>query len=120
MESDNTVYSKDERVWATLCHLSALIGFVLPVFGNIIGPLVFWILKKDQMPLVDVNGKEALNFQISMSVYALFAATLVLVLIGIPLLFMIALADIVLIITASVKTSEGTPYRYPLSMRLLK
>jgi uncharacterized Tic20 family protein len=111
---------KDERIWATLCHLSALVGFVLPIFGNIIGPLVFWILKKDQMPLVDINGKEALNFQISMSIYAMFAATLVIVLIGIPLLFMIAFADIVLIIMASVKTSEGTSFHYPLTIRLIK
>jgi uncharacterized Tic20 family protein len=114
------ISEKDERIWATLCHLSALVGFLLPIFGNIIGPLVFWLLKKDQMPLVDVNGKEALNFQISMSVYALFAATLVIVLIGIPLLFMVVLADLILIITASVKTSEGTPYRYPLTIRLIK
>jgi len=119
VESDTTIYSKDEKLWATLCHLSALVGFVFP-FGNIIGPTVFWILKKDQMPLVDVNGKEALNFQISMSIYALFAATLVLVLIGIPLLFMIAFADLILIIMASVKTSEGAPYRYPLTIRLIK
>jgi uncharacterized protein len=111
---------RDERLWATLCHLSALIGFVLPIFGNIIGPLVFWILKKDQMPLVDFNGKEALNFQISMSIYALCAATLVLVLIGIPLLFMIVLADLAMIIMAAVKTSEGTPFRYPLTIRLIK
>jgi uncharacterized protein len=111
---------KDEKLWATLCHLSALVGFVFPVFGNIVGPLVFWILKKDQMPLVDINGKEALNFQISMSIYALVAAALVWVLIGIPLLFMIALADLILIVMASVKTSEGTPFRYPLTIRLIK
>lgn len=110
---------KDEKLWATLCHLSALVGFVLP-FGNIIGPLLFWILKKDQMPLVDTNGKEALNFQINVSIYAILATILVLVLIGIPLLFMIAFANLILIIMASVKTSEGTPYRYPLTFRLIK
>lgn len=114
------ISEKDDRIWATLCHLSALIGFLLPVAGNIAGPLVFWLLKKDQMPLVDSNGKEALNFQISMSIYALCAATLIIVLIGIPLLYMIVLADHVLIIMASVKTSEGSPYRYPLTIRLIK
>jgi uncharacterized protein len=120
VEGDTTVYSKDERLWATLCHLSALIGFVLPIVGNIAGPLVFWILKKDEMPFVDINGKEAINFQISMSIYALCAVVLVLVLIGIPLLFMIALSEITFVIMASVKTSEGTPFRYPLTMRLIK
>jgi uncharacterized protein len=110
---------KDEKLWATLGHLSGLVGFVFP-FGNIIGPLVFWILKKDQMPLVDVNGKEALNFQISMTIYALLAALLVLVWIGIPLLFMIALADLILIIMAAVKTSEDTPFHYPVTFRFIK
>jgi len=119
VESDTTIYSKDEKLWATLCHLSALAGFVFP-FGNIIGPLMFWMIRKDQMPLVDVNGKEALNFQISMTIYVIIAAFLVLVLIGIPLLIILALSDLVLIIMASVKTSEGTPYRYPLTIRLIK
>ena len=119
MESDTTVYSKNEKLWATLCHLSALVGFVFP-FGNIIGPMMFWIIRKDQMPLVDVNGKEAINFQISMTIYVIIAAFLVLVLIGIPLLIILALSDLILIIIASVKTSEGTPYRYPLTIRLIK
>lgn len=110
---------KDEKLWATLCHLSALVGFVFP-FGNIIVPTVFWILKKDQMPLVDVNGKETLNFQISVTIYVIIAAFLVLVQIGIPLLFILALSDLILIIIASVKTSEGTPFRYPLTIRLIK
>lgn len=110
---------KDEKLWATLCHLAALAGFVFP-FGNIIGPLIFWILKKDQMPLVDANGKEALNFQISMTIYVIISAFLVLFLIGIPLLFAVALTDLALIIIAAVRTSEGTPYRYPLTMRLIK
>lgn len=111
---------KDEKLWATLCHLSALIGFVFPIVGNIVGPLVFWIIKKDEMPLVNINGKESLNFQISMSIYAILATPLVLVLIGIPLLFMVAFTDLVMIIMASVKTSEGTPFRYPLTIRLIK
>lgn len=112
--------SKDEKLWATLCHLSGLLGFAFPIVGNIAGTLVFWMIRKDEMPLVDINGKEALNFQISVSIYALFAAALVLVLIGIPLLFMVALADLIFIIMAAAKTSEGTPFRYPLTIRMIK
>jgi len=119
VEGEISTYSRDERIWATLCHLGAFVGFVFPL-GNIIGPLVFWILKKDQMPLVDVNGKESLNFQISMTIYIIIAAILVIVLIGIPLLIILALGDLILIIAASVKTSEGTPFRYPLTIRFIK
>ena len=59
--------NKDERMWAMLCHLSALAGFVVP-FGSIIGPLIVWLIKRDEMPVVDVHGKKALNFQITMAI----------------------------------------------------
>ena len=55
--------SKDEKTWAMLCHLSAVAGFVIP-FGSILGPLVVWLIKKDEMPIVDLHGKKSLNFQI--------------------------------------------------------
>lgn len=112
--------SKDEKLWATLCHLSALVGFVFPIIGNIVAPLLFWLIRKDEMPFVDVAGKESLNFQISVSLYAICAAILVIVLIGIPLLFIIGFADLILIIMASVKTAEGESFRYPLTIRLIK
>jgi uncharacterized protein len=59
----------EERAWALLCHVSGFIGFFLP-FGNVLGPLLVWMFKRDQMPLVREHGREALNFQISFSVYA--------------------------------------------------
>ena len=59
--------NKDDRTWAMLCHLSALAGFVVP-FGSIIGPLIVWLIKKDEMPIVDEHGKKALNFQITMAI----------------------------------------------------
>jgi len=114
------VLSPDEaRNWAMGCHLSSLAGLVIP-FGNLAGPLICWLVKRDQSPLVDANGKESLNFQISMTIYMFVSALLIVVLIGLPLLFVIAILDIVFAIVAAVKTSNGEPYRYPLTIPFLR
>jgi uncharacterized Tic20 family protein len=109
----------EEKTWGMACHLSALAGYAVP-FGNIIGPLLVWLLKKDTMPFVDDQGKESLNFQITVTIAALVAGLLILVLIGIPLLVAVALTDVVMIVLASVKTSEGVAYRYPVNLRFLR
>ena len=118
--SENPQVSKEEQNWAMYCHLAALAGFVVP-FGNVLGPLVVWLIKKDTMPLVDQHGKEALNFQITVSIAILVCIPLVFVIIGIPLLFAIGLAALILTIMAAVKVSNGEfDYKYPLTIRLLK
>lgn len=112
--------AKDEQNWAMICHLSALAGFVIP-FGNIIGPLVAWQMKKDAMPLVDLHGKEALNFQITVTIAVLACLPLMLILIGIPLLFIVGIGALVLTIIAAVKVANGQlDYKYPFAMRLIK
>jgi uncharacterized Tic20 family protein len=108
----------DERMWAMFCHLSALAGYVFP-FGNIIAPLIIWVLKKDEFPLVNDQGKEAINFQISMTIYIIAAIILIILVIGIPLLILLGLFDLLMIIIASIKANEGTEYRYPLTIRFL-
>jgi len=108
----------DARKWAMVCHLAGLAGFVIP-FGNIIGPLVVWLLKREESPFIDDQGKEALNFQITMIVYFFVAAILTVVLIGLLLLPVLFIADLVLTIMAAVKASDGIPYRYPYILRLL-
>jgi uncharacterized Tic20 family protein len=114
-----TERTHEESNWATFCHLSALAGFFIP-FGHLIGPLVIWLLKKDLYPSVDQHGKEALNFQISISIYALAASALIVVLIGIPLLIGLAVFNFAMIIIAAVKCKNDQAFRYPLSLRLLK
>ncbi|MBE9138602.1 DUF4870 domain-containing protein [Nodosilinea sp. LEGE 07088] len=109
----------ESRMWAMLAHLSALSGFVIP-FGNIIGPLIIWLVKRDEMSFVDDQAKEALNFNISMTIYMLVSAVLVMVLVGILMLAVLGIAWLVLAIMAAVKANEGTAYRYPLTLRLVK
>lgn len=116
---EQTAMSKDEKMWAMLCHLSALALFIIPVFGNIIAPLVIWILKKEEFPHVDDQGKEALNFQISMTIYFTAAAFLILVAIGIVILPLLGIFWLIMIIIASIKANDGEKYRYPFTIRLV-
>ena len=113
-----TPENRDERMWAMFCHLSALIGFIIP-FGNIIAPLVLWTLKKEEYPLVNDQGKEALNFQISMTIYVIASIILIFVVIGIILLILLGIFSLIVIIIAAIKANEGEKYRYPLTIRFL-
>lgn len=118
--SDAPQVSKDEQNWAMGCHLAALAGFLVP-FGNIIGPLVIWLMKRAEMPLVERHGKEALNFQITVSIAFLICVSLMFVLIGIPLMFVVGIGALILTIMAAVKVSNGElDYKYPFAIRLLK
>jgi uncharacterized Tic20 family protein len=112
--------NKDARTWATICHLSALSTFVGIPLGNILGPLVVWLLKRNDHPFVDDQGKEALNFQISMTIYGIIAGILVILLVGIALLALVAIADFILVIVASMKANDGELYRYPFTIRLIQ
>ncbi len=85
---------KDSRLWGTLCHLSALAGFVIPFAGCVIGPLVVWLLKREEFPFVEDQGKEAVNFQITMIIAAAVAFMSVFVLVGFVLLPLVALFDL--------------------------
>jgi len=102
-----------------VCHLTALLGFIGIPFGHLVGPLVVWLIKKDDDPFIDEQGKESLNFQISMTIYGIVPMLLTLILIGIPLLIALAVADVILVTIASVKISNGEPYRYPCTIRLI-
>lgn len=113
------VVSKDERNWAMLIHLSGLAGYFIP-FGNLIAPFILWMIKKDQSPYIDDQGKEAINFQISITLYAVISIILILLLIGIAMIAMVGLFGLVFIIIAAIKANEGVYYRYPLTLRLVK
>jgi len=102
-----------------LCHLLSLTQFLIPT-GNIIGPLILWIVKKDQDAFVDATGKEVLNFQISMTIYALVCILLFFVIIGMLLLPVLMIVNIVFTIIAAIKANEGQLYRYPFTIRFIK
>jgi uncharacterized protein len=110
--------------WAAAGHLSALLSlfFGLPFLG----PLVVYIVKRDD-PLVRPHAAEALNWNLSVTVYgavlALLTVLLLLVLIGvllIPVLLVLAAVWVVLVVVASVRASRGEAFRYPLTMRFVR
>ena len=111
--------SNDVKMWAMFCHLSALAGYLIP-FGNIIGPLVIWQMKKNEFPIVDDQGKEALNFQMSVAIAALVCFRLMFAVVGFFLLMAVGITNLVFIIIAGLRANQGEAYRYPFSLRLIK
>ena len=119
--------TQEERQWAMFAHLSSLLGaLVTGGFGVFIGPLVIWLIKKETMPFVDDQGKEALNFNITLAILGVALLILTVITFGIgalltlPVALAAAVAWLVLTVIASIKASEGVSYRYPLSLRLIK
>lgn len=110
---------KQARTWGMMCHLAALSCWVGVPFGNILGPLLVWLIKKDELPIVNEQGKESLNFQISITIYFIGAIILAILLIGIPLIIALAIAHVVLVIVATVKVSNGEQYSYPFTIKFI-
>lgn len=111
--------NKDDRTWAMVVHLSALIGCFIP-FGNVIGPLIVWLIKKDVSEYVDDHGKEALNFNLTVAIFAAISTLLMLVLIGVFLLIALFVFWVICLIMAIIRVNEGKSYRYPLTFRFIK
>ena len=105
--------NSSDRLLVVLSHLSALLGVGLLL------PLIVYLVKKDDAPAVAAQACEALNFHISVILYALACIPLVFLLIGIPLLMALAVATLILSIVAAVRASENAPWRYPLTLRLV-
>ena len=110
---------KDERTWAMLCHFSAFTGLIFP-FGNFLAPLIIWLIKKEKFPFVEDQGKEVLNFQISITIYLLISGILCIILIGIPILIGLVIFCFIITIIAAISANDGQSYRYPINLRLIK
>lgn len=114
------VMSKEEKQWGMFCHLSALAILLIPSIGNIVGPLIIWLLKKDQYKFVDQEGKESINFQISITIYLYISAVLTLAIVGYFIAVGVFIFALVEIILASISASNGKSYTYPLTIRFIK
>ncbi len=106
---------------AMICHLLAFAGFLVPFpGGSIIGPLILWAVKKDGMPFVNEQGKEAINFNITVSIIAVVCMFTFWLILPMILMFAVGVAAIVLIIIAAIQSNEGKHYRYPWILRFVK
>ncbi len=113
-----SVPAKEERTWAMFIHLSALAGHLFP-FAHIIAPLIIWQIRKDTSAFVDAHGREAVNAQITFTIYFAIAFVLCFVLIGIPIIAGLYLGNLILIILAAIAGNDGRMFRYPLILRLV-
>ena len=112
--------TQDERTWGMIAHLSAFAVFVFPLGGNILAPLIIWLTRRNTSAYVEMEAREALNFNISVALGWIVCGLLVFALIGIPFGAALFLYWLVMAIVAAVKASEGVGYRYPFSLRLVK
>ena len=111
--------TQDERTWGMAAHLAALGFFILP-FGNIIGPFIVWLVKRDHSAFVGLHAKEALNFNITILMGALVCGVLLVFSIGILFGAVLGVFWLILTIIAALKANEGLAYRYPFTVRLVK
>jgi uncharacterized protein len=105
--------TSDEKTMAMLSHILTLVAGFIP-------PLVIWLVKKDESKFVSDNAKESLNFIITLAIGYCIAFVLMFILIGMFLIFVLWIAQLVLVIIATIKTNEGKVYRYPINLRLIK
>ncbi|NJL85474.1 MAG: DUF4870 domain-containing protein [Leptolyngbyaceae cyanobacterium SM1_1_3] len=112
------------RRWAAICHLSALGMLLFLMFGNILGPLTIWLIKKREFPFIDRHGKEAVNFQISMSIYSVAIVAFAIARLSIEAMLILAVLLIVLniifIAIAAFRASHGKSYQYPLTIPFVR
>jgi len=100
-----------------IAHLSALAGLIIGL--NWLGPLLVYLVKKDEHPFIADQSREALNFNLSVFIYIIVSAILIILVVGLLLLPAVAIAWLILTIIAAVRANNGEPYRYPLTIRLV-
>ena len=105
--------TSEERTLAMLCHL-------LGLFTGFLGPLILWLIKKEESDMGDDQGKEALNFQLTLLIAFFVCIPLVFLIIGVPLFFVVTIYGFIYAIIAAVRANEGEYYRYPVCIRLIK
>ncbi len=120
LDNKITETNSEHRNWGMACHLSSFAMYLMIPFANILGPLIVWLMKKDEMPFVADQGKEALNFQITMTIAGFVCFLLSFIVIGIFLFFILAIFVFVITIIAAIKANNGEYYRYPINLRLIK
>ena len=110
-----------ERLLAVISHLG---GLVVVCFLPIVIPFLVWVLKGDQSEFVNLQAKEALNFQLSLIIYEVACGVLIFTVIGAPVALIagvvFVITNIICSIVGAFKTSRGITYKYPMNLRLIQ
>ena len=115
----NAAANKETRTWSMILHFSLLACYVIPLVG-IVAPILIWQIKKDDLPVIDLHGKNAVNWIISASIYGIIAGLLTFAVVGVFLLPIVAICTIVFPLIAGVKANNGVVWKYPLTYPFLK
>ncbi|MBN2584059.1 MAG: DUF4870 domain-containing protein [Planctomycetes bacterium] len=112
---------RDDRTMGVLCHVAALAFFMMPFAGHVLGPLAVWLVGRRRSPFVDANGREALNFNLTVSLAWLVCLPLAWVYyIGAILMVPVGMTWLAFVLIASLKTGENVVYRYPVRIAFLR
>lgn len=112
--------SEDERVYATWMHIAGLSSYIGVPFGHVLVPLILWAIKHKESRFIDQQGREILNFQLTITFYLIFSYILVFLLIGFLFIGVVVLLHIIASIMGAVKTYKGEEFRYPLTFRVIR
>lgn len=112
-EQPATPPTQDEKMMGMLSHL-------LAIFFPILAPLIIYLVKKDESDFVKKNAAESLNFQITSIIVWIAGIITTLILVGVLILIFWGLVYLILIVLATIRSSEGKIYRYPINIRLIK
>ena len=111
---------KSHRDMAMFAHISALAGHIFTAGGaSFAGPLIIWLLKREEMPFVDDQARDSLNFQLTILIGILISIPLIFIGVGILTLIALWVCDLVFTIIAGIKAQEGIRYRYPFAIRII-
>ena len=125
MTQPATPEEKSSRNWGMLCHLAGLAGCFAPWIAHVAGPLIVWLLKRNDSAFIDAEGKESLNFQLSLALYSVVGCILLaLTIVGLVMipffLWSLYVLNVICVIFAAIQSSGGRHFRYPLIFRFLK
>jgi len=112
--STGPAVASESRGWAVAAHLVPFIGL------SFIGPLIVWLMKKDEDPFVAEHARQALNFQILVLIAAIISGFLIILIIGLILLPIVLIVAAIFMIIAAVKAANGEEYRYPINVNFVK
>ncbi len=89
-------------------------------FGSVIGPLIVWLVKKEEMPLVAEHGRKSLNFQLTMMIAYIVCFMLMFVVVGVILLPLVALFSLIMVVVSAIKANDGKEVKYPMAIEFIK
>jgi uncharacterized Tic20 family protein len=112
-------FGMKENSYIALMHVTILAGYFMVFIGFFI-PVVLWLLNRENSAKVDANGKDIINFMLTWLIYSAGAGILCIILIGIPILIILAIIELILVVIAAIKTNNGENWKYPMTITFLK